>query len=161
MPGQAPGLQLHLVKHAHAPDACASGWRWLSLGWCCLPRHAASPACGAPGAAWQTTQLPSEGCYLPTAVVVPKSRPGGALPSVLPQCCTVRVRPAPAALCQLTMGGQDLPAFSHRHSCPAGMLQPVPTEAIHIPALCLAGRLPLSNNAVMNLDLTSAQVQPV
>ncbi|PSC69420.1 anaphase-promoting complex subunit 1 isoform X2 isoform B [Micractinium conductrix] len=38
-----------------------------------------------------------------------------------------------------------------------GTLRPLPTEPLHIPPLCLAGRLPEQNNAVVNLDLSAAQ----
>ena len=51
------GLQLHLVRHAHAPEARASGQWWLPLGWCCQRMHATSQACKALGGAWHTPQL--------------------------------------------------------------------------------------------------------
>ena len=41
-----------------------------------------------------------------------------------------------------------------------GTLRPLPTEPLPVPALCLAGRLPEQHNAVVNLDLTSAQPAP-
>ena len=37
-------------------------------------------------------------------------------------------------------------------------MQPLPTEPVTFPALCLAGRLPEQQNATVNLDLTHAQV---
>ncbi|KAI3425098.1 hypothetical protein D9Q98_008476 [Chlorella vulgaris] len=37
-----------------------------------------------------------------------------------------------------------------------GTLRPLPTEPLHIPPLCLAGRLPEQNNAVVNLDFSAA-----
>ena len=40
----------------------------------------------------------------------------------------------------------------------AGTMQPLPTEPVTFPALCLAGRLPEQQNATVNLDLTHAQV---
>ena len=39
-----------------------------------------------------------------------------------------------------------------------GTMQPLPTEPVTFPALCLAGRLPEQQNATVNLDLTHAQV---
>ncbi|KAL4443950.1 hypothetical protein ABPG75_011687 [Micractinium tetrahymenae] len=41
-----------------------------------------------------------------------------------------------------------------------GTLRPLPTEPLHIPPLCLAGRLPEQNNAVVNLDFTGAAPAP-
>ena len=41
-----------------------------------------------------------------------------------------------------------------------GTLAPLPTEPLPIPPLCLSGRLPEQNNAVVNLDLTQAHVAP-
>jgi len=35
-------------------------------------------------------------------------------------------------------------------------LQPLPTEPLNIPGLCLAGRLAEQNNATVNLDLSAA-----
>ncbi|GAB4821235.1 hypothetical protein N2152v2_008281 [Parachlorella kessleri] len=39
-------------------------------------------------------------------------------------------------------------------------LHPLPTEPLHIPVLCMAGRLPEQNNAVVNLDLSAAPPAP-
>ena len=41
-----------------------------------------------------------------------------------------------------------------------GTLHPLPTEPLHIPTLCMAGRLPEQNNAVVNLDLSAAPPAP-
>ena len=39
-------------------------------------------------------------------------------------------------------------------------LHPLPTEPLQIPVLCMAGRLPEQNNAVVNLDLSAAPPAP-
>lgn len=41
-----------------------------------------------------------------------------------------------------------------------GTLKPLPTEALAIPPLSLAGRLPEQHNAIINLDLTAATPAP-
>jgi hypothetical protein len=41
-----------------------------------------------------------------------------------------------------------------------GTLHPLPTEPLQIPVLCMAGRLPEQNNAVVNLDLSAAPPAP-
>lgn len=42
----------------------------------------------------------------------------------------------------------------------AGTLKPLPTEALTVPVLSLAGCLPEQHNAVVNLDLTAATPAP-
>ena len=44
--------------------------------------------------------------------------------------------------------------------CSAGTLRPLTTEALAIPPLSLAGRLPEQHNAVINLDLAAATPAP-
>lgn len=41
-----------------------------------------------------------------------------------------------------------------------GTLRPLPTEPLRIPVLCLAGRLPEQNNALVNLDLSATAPAP-
>ena len=41
-----------------------------------------------------------------------------------------------------------------------GTLQPLPTEQLRIPTMCLAGKLPDQNNAVVNLDLSNTLPAP-
>ena len=42
----------------------------------------------------------------------------------------------------------------------AGTLQPLPTDALAIPMLCLGGRLPDKHGAIITLDLASAGPAP-
>ena len=71
------------------------------------------------------------------------------------QCLQIHVETSQAALCSCLLVMPELLMLSG--PC-AGTMQPLPTEPVTFPALCLAGRLPEQQNATVNLDLTHAQV---
>ncbi len=58
-----------------------------------------------------------------------------------------RAAPAPHALLSLA-------------PCRSGTLRPLPTDALAIPMLCLGGRLPDKQGAIITLDLSNAAAAP-
>ncbi len=50
--------------------------------------------------------------------------------------------------------------YKRKQNIVAGTMRPLPTEPLPIPPLCLSGRLPQQQNAIVNLDLTQSQAPP-